>query len=126
MPNDILTMVFPASGPALCHYLILALIMFVIGLMITIASGTLIKTLIGLEFMLNAVCINFVAADAFVQNTPTGQVSALIFIVIGAINVAAGLGLICAIYFKLKKITTDTLDTLKSPDCPEILKEGEI
>lgn len=126
MPDNTIAALFAAAAPGLCHYLILALIIFVTGLMITITSGTLIKTLIGFELMLNAVCINFAAIDAFNKNTPQGQIFTLIIMAVGAINVAAGLGLICAVYFKLKKIGTNTLETLKSEDCPETLEEGEI
>ena len=51
--------------PGLCHYLILGLIIFIIGLVIIILGKNLIKILIGLEFMLNSICINFAAANAF-------------------------------------------------------------
>ncbi len=54
--------------PGLCHYLILGLIIFIIGIIIIISSGNLIKTLIGLQFMLTSVCINFVAANTFLTN----------------------------------------------------------
>jgi len=54
--------------PGLCHYLILGVIIFTLGIIIIILSKNLIKTLIGLQFMLNAVCLNFVAANAFLTN----------------------------------------------------------
>lgn len=138
--------------PQLYHYLILGLIIFTIGLIIVILGKNLIKILIGLEFMLNSICINFAAANAFltnenspvklinneiepIQNTiansfapvqnlnftfssPEGQAAALIIIAIGAINAAAVLGLICAVFFKFKNIKTSSLCSLKSSDCP--------
>lgn len=135
--------------PGLCHYLIFALFVFITGLIITITSGNLIRIIIGIEFMINAVCLNFAAINAFVNednafinslvtsnsiiiqnfapaknlffnfSVPEGQVLVLIIAVIGAINMAAGLGLILAIYFKFKNINTNGLNNLKSADCPD-------
>ena len=157
MPNEIISSLnsidwAALAVPGLCHYLILALILFVIGIMIMVAGGNLIKIVIGLEFMLNAICINFIAANSFInsansainqENTivsansslsqaaslgvmnftflnPEGQVAAFIVTVIGVINIAACFGLICAIYYKNKKVDTRILDGLKSNDCPEL------
>lgn len=53
--------------PGLCHYLIIALFIFLTGLIITISSGNLIKILIGLNFMTNAAVLNFIAANAFIN-----------------------------------------------------------
>ncbi len=54
--------------PGLCHYLIIAVFIFITGLTITISSGNLIKILIGIEFMINAAALNFVAASAYINN----------------------------------------------------------
>ncbi len=135
--------------PGLCHYLIFALFIFITGLIITITSGNLIRIIIGIEFMINAVSLNFVAINAFVNENnsyinsltasnstiiqnfapvenlffnfsiPEGQTLALFTTVIGAINMAAGLGLILAVYFKFKNINTNGLNNLKSADCPD-------
>lgn len=120
----------------LCHYLVLAVILFLIGTMIAISSKNMVKILIGIEFMINAVCINFAAADTFITgiNAPTGQILALITGAIGAINVAAGLALIIVIYFRLKSVSTKAFCRLKADECPENegfsteepLKEDEI
>ena len=66
---SLLNMQNPANWiqPGLCHYLIIALIVFLTGLTITISSGNLIKIIIGFEFMINAVCLNFAAANAFIN-----------------------------------------------------------
>lgn len=124
------------NNVGLCHYLVLALILFLIGAMIAISSKNMIKILIGLEFMVNAACINFAAADTFLTavKAPGGQVLSLIVSAIGAINAAAGLALIIVIYFRLKNVAVSGFCTLKSPECPENkgfsteepLKEDEI
>lgn len=53
--------------PGLCHYLIIALFVFLTGLIITISSGNFIKILIGLSFMIHAAVLNFIAANAFIN-----------------------------------------------------------
>lgn len=54
--------------PGLCHYLIFSLFVLLTGLIIAISSRNLLKILIGIEFMINAVCLNFVSANAFINN----------------------------------------------------------
>lgn len=136
--------------PGFCHYLLIAVFIFLTGLIITISNGNLIKILIGLEFMINAVALNFIATNAYVNSenspanlansaiqsniaenfapvksiyfnfaNPEGQTIALFVIVIGIINIAAGLALILAVYNKFKNITTAELGVLKSADCPD-------
>lgn len=134
--------------PGLCHYLIFGLIIFIMGIILVITGKNLIKILIGLEFMLNSVCINFAAVNTYMTNenatintgrlfqdavsnsfapvqnlhqtflNPEGQAVSLIIIAIGAINTAVILAIICAIFFRFKNINTSFLDKLKSADCP--------
>lgn len=134
--------------PGLCHYLIFGLIIFITGIILVVTGKNLIKILIGIEFMLNSVCINFAAANTYmtsenavvnaetllqdtisnsfapVQNlyqtflNPEGQAASLIIIAIGAINTAVVLTMIYAIFFRFKNINTSFLDKLKSADCP--------
>ncbi len=63
--------------PGLCHYLIISIFIFLIGIIIIISSKSLIKILIGLEFMLNAVCLNFIASNTFINesNAPVNLVN---------------------------------------------------
>ncbi len=109
--------------PGFCHYLILALIIFIIGITTAISSANFIKILIGVGFMLSAACINFIAADTFITpdsapinaieaaestlvanfapiselnfdfTSPEGQVIGFIISVFIIISIALGLGL---------------------------------
>lgn len=66
--------------PGLCHYLIIALFVFLTGLIITISSGNLIKILIGLGFMMNAAILNFIASNAFINeaNAPVTLLNSMV------------------------------------------------
>lgn len=52
----------------LYHYLILALILFCIGVAGLLLSQNIIKTLLCYALILNAVCINFIAFNIFIDN----------------------------------------------------------
>jgi len=133
----------------LCHYLIFSLLIFAIGLAITVSSGNLVKMAAGFGIMLNALCINFTAANAFMTaennalstvspvvnsvvsnfapkqelfytfNLPEGQVISLFLILFGLTGALTALALVLAVYFRTKGVNICELNNLKSPDCPD-------
>lgn len=83
------------------HYLILALILFCIGLCGVVIAKNIIKVLISLELMLCAVNINLVAFGLYSSNTDfDGYIFSLFYIAIGAIEVAIALYIFKAMYKK--------------------------
>lgn len=96
------------------HYLILAAILFCIGLYGAIAKKNAVAVLMGIELMLNSVNINLIAFNRFMDpGVVTGQIFAIMVIVVAAAEVAVGLALILNIY--RQRLTTDIneLDWLK-------------
>ncbi len=94
------------------HYLILALILFCIGLFGMITCRNIIKVLICGELMLNAVGLNFAAFASYVDlENLHGLVFALMITVIGAAEVALAVALLVSVY-KYK----NTVDTEKIGD----------
>jgi len=96
------------------HYLIFAAILFAIGLYGAVAKKNAIAVLMSIELMLNSVNINLIAFNRFLQpNEVTGQIFAIMVIVVAAAEVAVGLALILNIY--RQRLTTDIndLDWLK-------------
>lgn len=87
----------------LYHYLLLALILFLIGLFGSIISKNILKVLISIEFMLTAVNINFVAFASFFDNIKlNGFVFALFYTALGAVEIAVLLA-IFYLMFKTKQ-----------------------
>ena len=98
----------------LTHYLILAALLFFIGLFGALSRRNAIAVLMSIELMLNAVNINLVAFARF-QSTPLalGQVFALCVITVTAAEVAVGLAIILAIYRRLKTVKLEDLNLMK-------------
>lgn len=98
----------------LYHYLFLALILFCIGLFGVIVCRNLLKILICVELMLNAVGINFIAfatfSDAIALN---GLVFSLFIILIGATEVAVGVAILISIYKYKQTVDGEKMGELK-------------
>ena len=75
----------------LTHYLLLAAMLFAIGMFGVLSKRNIIAVLMGIELMLNAVNINLVAFNRFMPvHDLTGQLMALSAIVVGVAEVAIG------------------------------------
>lgn len=97
-------------------YLILSALLFAIGFAGVLARRNAILALIGIELMLNAANLNFVAFWRFAPR-PDHQLSGLMFVLfsiaIAAAEAAVGLGLIIAIYRHYKTTNLDQVDSMK-------------
>jgi NAD(P)H-quinone oxidoreductase subunit 4L len=96
------------------HFLILAAVLFAIGLYGALTKRNAIVILICIELMLNAVNIALVAFSRYI--TPlalTGQVFVIFILVVAAAEVAVGLGIIIAIYRHRQTIDVNKIDLLK-------------
>ncbi len=95
-------------------FVLLSLVLFTAGLYAVIARRNLIGILIGVELMLNAVSLNFMAFNRFLAPDPAvGQVVVLFIIGLAAAEAAIALSIILAVYRQRKQIDADDLDELK-------------
>lgn len=97
----------------LAHYLILATLLFCIGLAVAITRRNAIAVLMGLELMLNAANINLVAFSRYDGMQLEGQVFALFVIVVAAAEAAVALALVVRVYAYYKITDLDKLNRLK-------------
>ena len=96
------------------HYLILAAVLFAIGLYGTLTKRNAVIVLMCIELMLNAVNITMVAFSSYVVPTMlTGQVFAIFIMVVAAAEVAVGLAVILAIYRGMETIDIKNIDLMK-------------
>ena len=91
---------------------LLAGLLFCIGVYGVLARRNAILVLMAVELMLNAVNINLVAFAAFTRNI-SGQVFALFVITIAAAEVGVGLAIVLLIYRNLRSPDLDRVDQLK-------------
>ena len=100
----------------LAHYLVLAAVLFAIGVYGILTRRNAIALLMCVELMLNAVNINLVAMNRFLQpdwKIVTGQIFAAFIIVLAAAEAAVGFALVIAIYRNLNRINVDEVSILK-------------
>jgi NADH-quinone oxidoreductase subunit K len=92
--------------------LLLAIILFVIGLIGLLVRRNIIFMLMSIEIMLNAAGLAFVLGSArWVQ--ADGQVMFIFILAMAAAEVSVGLALILRIYNKFKTLDSDSLDNMK-------------
>lgn len=97
----------------LAHYLVLATLLFCIGLAVSITRRNAIAVLMGLELMLNAANLNLVAFSRYDGLQLEGQVFALFVIVVAAAEAAVALALVVRVYAYYKITDLDKLNRLK-------------
>lgn len=100
---------------SLHSYLILSALLFSIGLAGALTRRNAIIVLIGIELMLNAANLNFIAFWRYGKNPEalTGVMFVLFSIGIAAAEAAVGLALIIAVYRHYKTTNLDKMDGLK-------------
>ena len=97
----------------LSHFLIISAVLFCIGLYAVLTKKNAIQILIGIEFMINAAVLNFVAFGRFDKINGGGQLFALFAIVLAAAGVAVALAIILNVYKHFKTIDPSKIDKLK-------------
>lgn len=96
----------------LTHYLVLAGILFAIGLVGVMKRTNLLMLFFSTEILLNAVNIGFVAVSKYYGDL-TGQVFAFFIIAVAASEVAVGLGLLILWYKHHSSVDLNSLQTMK-------------
>ena len=94
------------------HYLLLAALLFSIGLVGVLTRKSAVTVFMCIELMLNATNINFVAFSAQLGNL-TGQVFVFFALTVAAAEVAVGLAIIIALYRHHASINVDDFRLLK-------------
>ena len=96
----------------LTHYLILASLVFVIGLVGIMRRRNLIMLFFSSEILLNAANIALTAISKYYFDL-TGQIIAFFIVAIAASEVAVGLGLLVLWYKKTGSISLDSMTNMK-------------
>jgi NADH-quinone oxidoreductase subunit K len=100
---------------SLAACLLLSALIFAIGLAGALTRRNAIIVLIGIELMLNAANLNFIAFWRYGPNpnAPTGVIFVIFSIAVAAAEAAVGLALVISIYRHYRTINLDRLDSLK-------------
>ncbi len=99
---------------SLYHYLIVAFIVFSIGLYGLLSQRSVIQIMMSLELMANAVNITLLSFSAYL--TPKiviGQIFAIFVMVIAACEIGVGLAIVLSIYRNNKSININEINLMK-------------
>ena len=97
------------------HYLVVGALLFAMGLFIALSKRNAVGVLMGIELMLNAVNLTFIAFSRFAQSAQpiAGQVFAVFVITVAAGEAALALALAFAIYRNRRTIDVENINLLK-------------
>ncbi|HOV86971.1 MAG TPA: NADH-quinone oxidoreductase subunit NuoK [Syntrophobacteraceae bacterium] len=95
-------------------YLVVAAVLFCLGLLGVLQRRNLIGILISIELMLNGANINFMAFNRFLAPEPAvGQIIALFVMGLAAAEAAIGLSIILALFRRLHSINIERAQRLR-------------
>ena len=97
------------------HVLVVAALLFSIGLFIALSRRNAIGILMGIELMLNSINLNLVGFARFIESPRPidGQVFTVFVITVAAAEAAVALALAVSIYRLRQSIDVDELNLLK-------------
>ncbi len=96
----------------IAHFLILAAILFSLGVLGVVIRRNAIVIFMSIELMLNSVNLTFLAFSNYLQNVE-GQVFVFLVMVVAAAEVAVGLAIIVAIFRIRETVHVDDIKLLK-------------
>ena len=109
--SDLIKLLFEIG---LYHYLLLALILFLIGFWGVIVAKNMIKLLISIEFMMTAVNINFIAFASFFDTIKLqGLVFSLFYVALAAVETAIALAIFYLMYKEKQSVNSEDYQDLK-------------
>ncbi len=94
------------------HFTFLGAILFALGAVGVLVRRNPLVMFMGIELMLNAVNLTFVAFSRYLNNFD-GQVFVFLILTVAAAEVAVGLALIVAIFRTRDTVDVDEIDSLK-------------
>ena len=94
------------------NFLLLAAVLFSIGVYGVIARRNAVLVLMSIELILNAVNLNLIAF-ALMHGNVDGQVFAIYVIAVAAAEVGVGLGMVILVYRNRRSISLDELSEMK-------------
>jgi NADH-quinone oxidoreductase subunit K/NAD(P)H-quinone oxidoreductase subunit 4L len=98
----------------LTAFLLVAAILFAIGIYALLAQRTAVMILMGIEVLLNAIGLNIIAFWRFVRPEDySGQILLVLIVTIGAVEMGVGLAIMMLLYRNRKTVQVDKYRELK-------------
>lgn len=103
----------PLTDIGLVHYLVLSSLLFSAGMAAVIMRRNAVVVLMGLELILNAASLNFIAFGRFGGLGLAPHVVVIFVITLAAAEAAVALAIVLNVYNRYGTITVDEIDQLK-------------
>jgi NADH-quinone oxidoreductase subunit K len=100
--------------PGLVHYLTVAAVLFGFGMLCVMTRRHAVGILLGVELILNAAALNFVAFEHFIAGGISGQVFTVFIITLAASEAAIALAIVLQVYKTHRTVTADELTDMKN------------
>lgn len=98
----------------LVHYLVLSAVLFTLGIVVIISRRNAIVVLMGLEMLLNAAGLNFVAFNKYsAPERLDGQIFTIFIIILAAAEAATALAIVLNVYHQLNSVNVDDAHALR-------------
>ena len=98
---------------SLVHFLVVSSILFTFGIYGVVTRKNALMVLMGIELILNAANINFVAFARFGNFGFHGQLAALFVIILAAAESAIALAIVLNIYKNFSNVNVDEIDEMR-------------
>ena len=104
----------PPPGVGLRECLLVSGTVFAIGLLVIVLRRNAVGVLMGIELVLNAAALNFVAFSSFVSpERPEGQALAVFVIAVAAAEASVALAIVVNIFRSLRTVKVDAARSLR-------------
>ncbi len=95
------------------HFLVVSSLLFCLGIFGIVTRKNAVMVLMGIELILNAANINFVAFSRYGNFGYNGQLMALFVIILAAAEAAVALAIVLNIYKTFATVNVDEIDRMK-------------
>ena len=94
-------------------YVAVSAVLFALGVVCIVTRRNMIYVLMGIEMVLNAANINFVAFNRFNGDAMDGRMFAIFVIILAAAEAAVALGIILNVYHLFESIKPSDIDLMR-------------
>ena len=102
-----------ALDVGLVHYLTVGALLFGLGFLTLMTRRNAVGILLGVELILNAAGLNFVAFSQYVTGDVAGQVFTVFIIILAASEAAIGLAVVLQVYRHYRTINAEKVNELR-------------
>ena len=95
-------------------YLVVGAVLFGLGLFTAMTRRNAVGILLGVELILNAAGLNFIAFEHFVAGGVAGQIFAVFIIILAASEAAIALAVVLLVYRGYRSISSDRWTDLRN------------